>query len=97
VLGPLASNGLSISNESGGKVCVVARRDMWSRSARRRARATRGTGMEEEATLEPVLLVAYVRIEERTSGGELVVEWKRGQDVQAFESFTSHLGRKMIM
>jgi hypothetical protein len=53
--------------------------------------------MEEEATLEPVLLVAYVRIEERTSGGELVVEWKRGQDVQAFESFTSHLGRKMIM
>ncbi|KAH9966325.1 hypothetical protein BGW80DRAFT_1230306 [Lactifluus volemus] len=96
VLSPLESDDLSISNESGGKVCVVARRDTWSRSARRRARATRGTGIGKEATLEPVLLVAHVWIEERT-GGELVVEWKRGQDIQAFESFTSHLGRKMIM
>ena len=52
--------------------------------------------MGEEAALEPVLLVAYVWIEERT-GLELVVEWKRGQDIQAFESFTSHIGRKMIM
>ena len=26
---------------------------------------------------------------------QLVVQWKRGHDVQAFEGFASHVGRKM--
>jgi DNA primase len=30
-----------------------------------------------------------------SKGVQLVVQWKRGHDAQAFESFASHVGRKM--
>jgi len=68
-------------------------------------------GEEEEEDGRPVLLVACVWVEEladgagdggesrsrgRNHGGwELVVQWKRGRDVQAFEGFASHVGRKI--
>jgi hypothetical protein len=44
-----------------------------------------------------VLLVAHVGIEDGTgdSGARLVVQWKQGNDEQAFESFASHVGRKV--
>jgi hypothetical protein len=98
----LAGEAVSISDELGDKVCVVAQRDTWSRSARRRARAldsdpaVGGRGVGEE-TRGPVLLVAHVWIEGQGGGSkvELVVEWKRGKDVQMFESFVSHVGRKL--
>ena len=45
-----------------------------------------------------MLLVAHVGIEGPTgeSKAELIVEWKQGNDEQAFESFASHVGRKML-
>ena len=51
----------------------------------------------------PVLLAAHVWVEEfrvADDAGEgreweLVVQWKRGHEVQAFEGFASHVGRKM--
>jgi hypothetical protein len=30
-----------------------------------------------------------------SKGWQLVVQWKRGHDVQAFEGFASHVGRKL--
>jgi hypothetical protein len=95
MLSALADEAVSISDKPRDKVCVVARRDTWSRSARRRARGldsdpTAGeTGMKEE-----VLLVAHVWMDGEV---ELVVEWKRGHDVQAFEKFASHVGRKIAV
>lgn len=103
---------------SGGETYVVAaRRDTWSRAARRKkAQLLRapdtgpsaaveagtgtgiGTGAGEE---EGAALVAHVWIEEERarksgeSGVQLVVQWKRGHDAQAFESFASHVGRKI--
>jgi hypothetical protein len=104
VLGALAGEAVSISNELEDKVCIVARRDTWSRGARRRARAldsdltAGGMGTGEEEVQRPVLLVAHVWVEGGCAGEsevQLVVQWKRGQDVQAFESFGSHVGRKI--
>ena len=48
-----------------------------------------------------ILLVADVWVEEcvgdpsENKGAQLVVQWKRGHDAQAFEGFASHVGRKM--
>ncbi|KAI0248957.1 hypothetical protein BJV78DRAFT_1347967 [Lactifluus subvellereus] len=98
MLSALADDAVSISDKPRDKICVVARRDTWSRSARRRVRgldsdpAAGRTGTREEETRQQVLLVADVWME---GGVELVVEWKRGHDVQAFESFASHIGRKI--
>ena len=64
-----------------------------------------GYGAEEdqERGQQPVLLIAHMWVEEfagdrdagKSKGWQLVVQWKRGHDVQAFESFASHVGRKM--
>ncbi len=65
-----------------------------------------GDGEEEDVRNQrPVLLVAHVWVEEfefagdagetRNKGWQLVVQWKQGHDVQAFEGFASHVGRKM--
>jgi len=86
MLTALADEAVSISD----KFCVVARRDTWSRSARRRAR---GLDSDASAGETGVLLVADVWMEGEV---ELVVEWKRGRDVQAFESFARHVGRKLV-
>ena len=96
---------MSISDAPNNEVCVVAWRDTWSRSARRKARACDThpsasiEGREErDGNQRPsVLLVANVGIEERTgeSNAQLVVRWKQGNDEQAFESFASHVGRKV--
>lgn len=120
VLGTLASEAVSVSDEpSDNKVCVVARQDTWSRSARRKARRAAlpsvdlpaeekgmegGCGTEEDhRSQRPVLLIAHVWVEEfagdrdggKSKGWQLVIQWKRGRDVQAFEGFASHVGRKM--
>ena len=65
----------------------------------------RGLGAEEDhgRSLGRVLLIAHVWVEElagdRDMGEnkrwQLVVQWKRGHDVQAFEGFASHVGRKI--
>jgi hypothetical protein len=68
-----------------------------------------GCGAEEEEdhgpgrSQRPVLLIAHVWAEEfaggrdagESKGWQLVVQWKRGHNVQAFEGFASHVGRKM--
>ncbi|KAH9068077.1 S-adenosyl-L-methionine dependent methyltransferase [Lactarius deliciosus] len=60
-----------------------------------------GTGIGTGAGEEGAALVAHVWVEgERVeksgeSGVQLVVQWKRGHDAQAFESFASHVGRKI--
>ncbi|KAN0126494.1 Protein of unknown function (DUF890) domain containing protein [Russula decolorans] len=121
VLGALANEAVSVSDEpSDNKVCVVARQDTWSRSARRKARRAAlpnfdlpagekgmdgGCGAEGDhgRSQRPILLIAHVWVEElaggrdmgESKGWQLVVQWKRGYDVQAFEGFASHVGRKM--
>ena len=120
VLGALESKAVSVSDESDNKVCIVARQDTWSRSARRKARRAAvpnvnlqagekgtegGRGAEEDRGKSqcPILLIAHVWVEEFTDDcdvGEskrwrLVVQWKRGHDVQVFDGFASHVGRKM--
>jgi hypothetical protein len=105
-----------VSDAGGGTYVVVARRDTWSRAARRKkaqllragAAAEAGTetstGTETETGAgEAVLVVVHVWVEEERvgkSGGEsgvqLVVQWKRGHDAQAFESFASHVARKTL-
>lgn len=86
-----------------GTYVVVARRDTWSRAARRKkAQQLRapdpgpdaGTGAREEGR---VALVSHVWVEEERmgkSGVQLVVQWKRGHDAQLFESFACHVARK---
>jgi hypothetical protein len=78
ILGALASEAVSVSDEpSDNKVCIVARQDTWSRSARRKARRAALSnidlpagekGLETEGDRErsqqPVLLVAHVWVEE---------------------------------
>jgi hypothetical protein len=112
ILSPLESEAVSISDAPSNKVCVVARQDTWSRSARRKARAALPNpdppagekGLEgggDRRSQRPILLVADVWVEERvgeaseSKGVQLVVQWKRGHDAQAFEGFASHIGRKM--
>lgn len=90
MLNALADEAVTISEKPGDKFCVVARRDTWSRSARRR---TRGLDSSYPATGE-VLLVAHVCMDGEV---ELVVEWKRGQDVQAFDKLACHIGRKIVV
>ncbi|KAH9176089.1 S-adenosyl-L-methionine dependent methyltransferase [Lactarius sanguifluus] len=100
---------------SGAETYVVAaRRDTWSRAARRKkaqllrspdvgpgAVVEAGTGTGIGAGEEGAVLVAHVWVEgERVgrsgeSGVQLVVQWKCGHDAQAFESFASHVGRKI--
>jgi hypothetical protein len=60
-------------------------------------------GREEEIgrSQRPVLLIAHVWVEDcmgdvsESKGVQLVVQWKKGHDAQAFEGFASHVGRKM--
>jgi hypothetical protein len=64
-----------------------------------------GCGAEQghERSQRSVLLIAHVWVEEfagdrdvgESKGWQLVVQWKRGHDAQAFEGFASHVGRKM--
>ena len=64
-----------------------------------------GCGAEEDhgSGQRPVLLIVHVWVEGfagdrdvgENKGWQLVVQWKRGRDVQAFEGFASHVGRKM--
>ena len=64
-----------------------------------------GCGAEEDHGRNErpaLLLIAHVWVEfagdrdvGRSKGWQLVVQWKRGHDVQAFESLASHVGRKM--
>jgi hypothetical protein len=61
-----------------------------------------GGGEEDGRNQRPVLLIAHLWIEEcsmgdasESKGVQLVVQWKRGHDAQAFESFAGHVGRKM--
>ena len=84
---------------------VVARRDTWSRAARRKKAQQlctsdpgpgpgAGTGARGEGR---AALVAHVWVEKERMGKsrvQLVVQWKRGNDVQLFESFASHVARK---
>ena len=120
VLSALANEAVSVSDEpSDNKVCVVARQDTWSRTARRKARraappnvdlpagekGTEGCSTEGDhgRSQRPILLIAHVWVEElagdrdvdESKGWQLVVQWTRGYDVQAFEGFASHIGRKM--
>ncbi|KAH9035691.1 S-adenosyl-L-methionine dependent methyltransferase [Lactarius hengduanensis] len=84
----------SVDGSGGETYAVAARRDTWSRAARRK-KAQLLSGEEGAA------LVAHVWVEEERvrksgeSGVQLVVQWKRGHDAQAFESFASHVGRKI--
>jgi len=100
--------GVVVSEAGGGAYVVVAKRDTWSRAARRkkiqqlRAPGT-GTGAGEGG--RSALLVAHVWVEEESrcvvgksegeSGVQLVVQWKRGHDAQVFESFASHFAHKI--
>ena len=96
---------VSLSDAPNNKVCVVAWRDTWSRSARRKARVRdadlsageRGIESGTEGRNERPLLVADVRIEEGTedNDAQLVLQWRQGKDEQVFESFASHVGRKL--
>ncbi|KAI9507334.1 hypothetical protein F5148DRAFT_1149830 [Russula earlei] len=108
VLSALAGDTVSISSLMSDRVCVVAKQDTWSRSARRRVRARvanlgspSGSQMmddeEDDESERPVLLMAHVWVEGSVGENEaqLVVQWKQGHDVQAFESFASHIGRKI--
>ena len=84
---------------------VVARRDTWSRAARRKKAQQlctsdpgpglgAGTGARGEGR---AALVAHVWVEKERmgkSGVLLVVQWKRGNDAQLSESFASHVARK---
>jgi len=104
VLSRLAGDVVHLSDAPNNKVCVVAWKDTWSRSARRKARArdadlsAGGEGVESgtEGRNERPLLVADVGIEEGAgdNDAQLVVQWRQGNDEQAFESFASHVGRK---
>ena len=107
-----------VSEAGGGAYVVVAKRDTWSRAARRKkTQQLRGSGTGPPTATESgtggtgageggrALLVARVWVEEESvvvgkSGGEsgvqhLVVQWKRGHDVQVFESFASHVAHKI--
>lgn len=116
ILSPLEGKAVSVSDMLDNKVCVVARQDTWSRSARRKARAALpdadlpdeekgteggGDGKEDGRNQPPILLVADVWVDGHVGDASeskdvhLVVQWKRGHDMQAFEGFASHVGRKM--
>jgi len=109
VLSALESEAVSISNTTSDKVCVVAKQDTWSRSARRKAaripdlnpssgKKSMDEVEEDDGSQRPPLLVAHVWVESSTEGenkAQLVVQWKRGHDAQAFEGFASHVGRKV--
>ena len=95
VVAPDAEDG-----DSCGIYVVVARRDTWSRAARRKKAQQlctgpgAGTGARGEGR---AALVAHVWVEKERmgkSGVQLVVQWKRGNDAQLFESFASHVARK---
>ena len=96
---------MSLSDAPNDKVCVVAWKDTWSRSARRKARARdadlsagrKGTESGTEGRNERPLLVADVGIEEGVgdNDAQLVFQWRQGSDEQAFEGFASHVGRKI--
>ncbi|KAI9435810.1 S-adenosyl-L-methionine dependent methyltransferase [Lactarius indigo] len=109
--GDSEAGAVAVAPGSGGQTyVVVARRDTWSRAARRKkahllrlpdagpGAATEATGTGTGAGEEGgPALVAHVWVEEERvgkSGVQLVVQWKRGHDAQVFESFASHVGRK---
>jgi hypothetical protein len=103
--------GAPVSEAGGGAYVVMARRDTWSRAARRKKtqqlRALR-TGPQhcngnQESGPEQVReggrrslrmcgwrSNAWWERAKGESGVQLVVQWKRGHDVQVFESFASH-------
>ena len=96
---------VSLTDAPNDKVCVVAWKDTWSRSARRKARARdadlsaggKGTESATEGRNERPLLVADVGIDDDAGDDDtqLVLQWRQGNDEQAFESFASHVGRKI--
>jgi hypothetical protein len=88
-------------------VLVAARSNTWSRAARRKAQVIMATGDLEECN-RPASLVCRIdwtdqlesghhKGEKRITHAVLGVNWVRGRDRAMFESFTSHVVKKVRM
>ena len=76
-------------------VLACASGNTWSRAARRKKRDAMGDEAEEAAQ-RVVQLVCRIRCERRGDSMELVSDWVSGRDRGLFESFTSHVQRKVV-
>lgn len=73
-------------------ILVSATTDLWSRVARRRQ--AREANMEVDPASTPAL-VCRVLCAAYTRGAVLQCDWVKGRDRKLFESFASHLSRKV--
>ena len=96
-------NGLVVRQRSAGSgaidVIVAAEGNTWSRAARRKMREAMPVEMDSRPQAE-VQLVCRVQVTSNASGGdgvgvELVFDWVSGKERGLFESFVSHVERKI--
>ncbi|KAJ3525899.1 hypothetical protein NM688_g8333 [Phlebia brevispora] len=94
----LRQDELRTTTESPAETMVVtAKADTWSRAARRRKlRADDGAIPDHAHGTAPLLVCKVVVSGKGPEGGSFVeFQWVRGRNRGLFESFTSHIGRKV--
>lgn len=85
----LSSMGEIEVTAAGGHIMIKAKGDTWSRSARRKRKR-----QDLEVDLDTVVLICTIKLED--GNREIVYQWVHGEDRGLFESFCSHVSRKVV-
>ncbi|CCM00501.1 uncharacterized protein FIBRA_02535 [Fibroporia radiculosa] len=89
---------------AGLEIIIAAPRDTWSRAARRKKAHGITMQTEPDSSAEPILVCRIVcveegdnRMREESASGSIKLrfDWMKGRDRSLYESFTSHVGRKV--
>ena len=89
--------GLPRTSQSAGNLLVSVQRNMWSRAARRR-RGKESPHIASESSL-PIILICEIDLVtpgEASDNYALIGSWRKGRSRGDFESFWSHITRKVV-
>lgn len=79
------------STPDGVTIRLTAIENTWSRAARRKKDKASSSGTHQKAVSSPVVLVCQITLSHK----QLEFDWVRGRDRSLFESFCSHISRKV--
>jgi hypothetical protein len=89
------TDGISVIQERSAQdeavIRLAATGNTWSRAARRKKLKVPSNGLSQEITISLAALVCQITL----SYGQLEFNWIRGRDRTLFESFCSHVSRKV--
>ena len=90
----VSAKGIGQAEPNGADVVVYALVNTWSRAARRKRRDAMET--EEGGEGQVAQLVCRIRCDSEATSVAMVLDWVAGRERGLFESFASHVQRKVV-